>query len=165
MEKIIKKKRIWFFISLLASILFVVGIPLIPVFVGKNWAIAIMGIVFVVFGFYSMPFFWLKYSSFFGLKRVLEAITYEHIYSVKDIAIQLQKTEQDVKNIIIKLINKRYLVGYLFDGFDLKLNNNVKAQKKLDVNVCSNCGARITVEEHKTHCEYCGAIYSVSNKK
>lgn len=164
MKKIDKKRRIYFIVSLMSAILFVGGIPLIPVFAGKNWAIMAIGIVFVAFGFYGSPFLWLTYASFFKLKRVVEAIELEHLYSNKEIAVHLQLQEQDVKNVIIKAINKRYLEGYYYDGYELSLNKRV-SNKRVEVEKCKSCGARMDVLDDKIYCPYCGTIASAVVKE
>lgn len=160
MKKIKKEINIWFWASLLVSILFVVGIPIIPLFAGKNWFVAALGIFFTVFGFYGMPFFWIKYGSLFGMKNLVLAITEENILTTRGIAIRFQITEVEARRRILKAMNKRYIEGFLFDGEVLTLNENEKPAYKVDVRTCENCAARLEVTDDKVYCEYCGTIYT-----
>lgn len=160
MKKLKKEMRIYFFVSLAASILFVVGIPLIPIYAGKNWFVAALGIAFTVFGFYGMPLLWVKYGLFFGMKRVVEAVTEEHLLSVSEIAMQLQIPNQEAKNRVLKALNKKYITGFVFDGERLMLNENKKPAYKVEVRTCENCAARLEISEDKVYCPYCGTIYT-----
>ena len=160
MKKIKKEMYISFAISLTMSVMFVAGIPLIPIFAGNNWPLAIVGIVCTVVGFYGMPLMWIKYGSYFGIKRVVIAITEEHILTTSEISMYLQMREQDVKNHIVKAINKRYITGYFFDGQVLTLNERVKPSRKVEVNKCKSCGAIVEVTSEEVKCSYCGTIYS-----
>ena len=100
------------------------------------------------------------------MKRVVEAIELEHLYTNKEIAVHLQIQEQDVKNVIIRAINKKYLVGYYYDGFELSINNRISS-KRVDINTCKHCGARLDISKDKIYCPYCGTIESavIDDKK
>ena len=163
MKKINKDVKVLFCWAIIASILFVVGIPLIPIFAGKNWFVMALGIVFVVFGFYGTPLLWVAYGSKRSLKRVVEAITEEHLYSNKDIALHIQTTEQNVKDQIIKAIRKKYITGFVYDGIELHLNEKQKQMNMVEVNKCKNCSAALTVTQEKIYCKYCGTIYGTAS--
>ncbi|MBR2909186.1 MAG: hypothetical protein IKC11_02435 [Clostridia bacterium] len=144
----------------MASILFVVGIPLIPVFAGKNWAIAIMGIIFTVFGFYGMPLLWIKYGTLHGMKRLVIAIIEDNLLTVSELSMQLQLDEREVRNRITKALSKRYITGFVFDGQKLSLNENKKPAYKVEVRTCDNCAARLEITDTEVYCPYCGTIYT-----
>ena len=160
MKKLKKEIRIYFFVSLMASLMFVVGIPLIPIFVGKSWPIAIIGIVFTVFGFYGMPFLWLKYGSLYGIKKIVVAIIEDNLLTVRELSMQMQLNEAEIRNRIAKAIQKRYIIGFVFDGETLSLNQNKKPAYKIDVNTCEKCSAPLSVTETEVVCKYCGTIYT-----
>ena len=160
MKKLKREMNIYFWVSLMTSILFVVGIPLIPIFAGKDWIIASMGILFTVYGFYGMPLLWVKYGSFFGMKRLVEAITEEHILTVNQLAMQLQISEIDAKNKVLKAMNKKYITGFIFDGVRLTLNENKRPAYKVEVRTCENCAARLEITDNEVYCPYCGTIYT-----
>ena len=152
-------KRLFTF-CLLSSFLFVIGIPLIPVFAGKSWIIMTLGIVFVVFGFYGMPILWVNFASLKGLKRVVEAVEEENLYTNTEIAMHLQINERQVYENIKKAINKKYLVGYKYDGKTLNVNENKEKKVVLHKKVCKNCGGKLEKVGDSWHCPYCGVEFS-----
>ena len=166
MKKLKKEIRIYFLVSLMASILFVVGIPLIPIFAGTNWPIAIMGIVFTVFGFYGMPLLWVKYGSLIGMKRLVVSILEDHLLTVQELSMQLQLNEREIINRVAKAVNKRYITGFVFDGQRLTLNENKRPAYKVEVRTCQNCAARLEISDTAVYCPYCGTIYTkiIQNK-
>ena len=122
MEKLIKKQRILFGWALASSIMFVGGIPLIPIFASSNTLLMVLGIVCTVFGFYATPLFWVFYGTQGIKKRVYRAITEEYLLTNREIALQLQVSERDVYQTINYLINKMILlsskVNFSFNSFD-----------------------------------------------
>ena len=156
MEKIRKNIRAKFYLALSSSIMFVIGIPLIPIFAGDNWFLMILGIVLVVYGFYGTPLYWVSYAMSIRTKNVIEAIIYDHILTVSDLSNHLQLNEQDIINQINKIIKNRYIIGYLFDGVKLSLNENEKPQKKIKNVICVGCGASLTIRDDSILCPYCG---------
>ncbi len=143
-----------FLISMFASICFVCGIPLL-IFgaVNKNYIVMVAGIVMVVFGFYGTPFLWLSYADSHKIKRVVEAATDENLMTVKEIATQLSMQEKLVQNYLKTAISKHYLVGYLYDGVELKLNTKTKNTEK--IKKCPNCGGNMIKTDKGYVCEYC----------
>lgn len=156
MDKLKKDIKSFFIFALVSSILFVVGIPMIPIFAGKIWFLMALGIVFVVFGFYGMPLIWLKYASLKKINRVVVAIEEEHLTMNSEIATQLQIPEKEVKSLITTAINKRYITGYIYDGEKLTLNNKEKLKKQINLQKCANCGAKLVDNETEWYCPYCG---------
>ncbi len=157
MKKINSEVRKSLIISLVISILFVVGIPMIPIFAGKNWVLMAIGIVFVVVGFYGMPLLWISYANKKRTRRVIQAVEEENLYSNQDIAMQLQMKEKEVYSEITKAINKGYLKGYLYNGKELTINNAKKQTKeeKLTIKKCNNCGGKLEKTDSGYHCPYC----------
>lgn len=147
------------FSALLATIGFVAGIPLIIISAGSSTFGLIAGIVLVVFGFYGAPMLWLSYASFKQQGRVVDAVTKENIYTVDGIASQLQINPEQVKAQLTKAVNKNYLKGYLFDGNELKINNNKKQEKQSQQSKCQNCGGNLEKSENGYYCPYCNAKF------
>ncbi len=147
-------------ISIVASVLFVVGIPLIAMFAGKNWIVMTIGIVFVVFGFYGSPMLWLSYAGKRKTKRVVEVIVEENLMTNAEIAQQLSMNEKDVKNEIYKAVNKKYLLGYLYDGTKLTMNDKQRPVQKLHIKKCNNCGGKLEQVGESWHCPYCDMTFS-----
>lgn len=100
MSKVKKDMNVSLIVALLSSVLFVVGIPMIVLFAGEIWVLMALGIIFVVFGFYGGPLLWMRYASFFKLKRVVEAVMEENLTTNKEIAQQLQISEKETKSLI-----------------------------------------------------------------
>lgn len=160
MSKINKDVNKYFWISLIASVLFVVGIPMIVLFAGKIWPLMALGIVFVVFGFYGMPLLWIKYGELRRMRRVVDAINNEHLLSNKEISMQLQISERDAKAIVTKAINKQYITGFLYDG-NLLTPNNKQAPKRIEQpSKCGNCGGKMQDLGDMWHCPYCGTDFT-----
>lgn len=133
MKNVKKDEMKMLIISIVASVLFVVGIPLIAMFAGKNWVVMTLGIVFVVFGFYGSPLLWISYAGKRKTKRVVEAVVEENLLTNSEIAQQLSMREKDVQTEVYKAINKKYLVGYIYDGETIKLNDKQKPMQKLHI--------------------------------
>ncbi len=149
-----------FTIALVISILFVVGIPMIALFAGKNWVLMSIGIVFVVVGFYGSPLIWVSFAGKRRTRRVIEAIENENLYSNAEIASQLSMREKEVQSEIYKSINKKYLVGYLYDGKELTINEKQRQEKKLHIKKCKNCGGKLEEHDGKWVCPYCDMTFS-----
>ena len=156
MSKYKKDKSLMLFFAILLSVLFVVGIPGIILSAGKNYIIMAICIIFVAGGFYVMPILWVQFASLCSLGRLIYAVENEYIYTVKDLAIYLNKDEKTAKSEINRCIQKRYLTGYLFDGETLTLNENKKVGKTVKTVVCSGCGATVNISDGLNRCEYCG---------
>ena len=160
MKNVKKDEMKMLIISIVASVLFVVGIPLIAMFSGKNWVVMTLGIVFVVFGFYGSPLLWISYAGKRKTKRVVEAVVEENLLTNSEIAQQLSMREKDVQTEVYKAINKKYLVGYIYDGETIKLNDKQKPMQKLHIKKCNNCGGKLEQEGDKWHCPYCDMTFS-----
>ena len=144
-------------LSLILSIGFVAGIPMIIVFAKTSTIGLITGIVLVVAGFYGSPIAWSVYADGKVTKRVTDAVLEDKLLTNTEIANHLSMSENDVKAHIEKAISNRYLTGYIYDGVQLKTNskkesNNLEATTKK----CSNCGGKLTKTKDGYTCEYCG---------
>lgn len=145
-----------------ASVLFVAGIPMIPLGVinGKMW-ITILGIVFTAGGFFGLPFAWTFFGTVKSWQRVHYAITKEGITEISALAKHLNRSERNIKATVNNLINRLYLTGYVFNPGDTGL---VLSQKTPRVkNKCENCGAPIVPDA--TKCSYCGIYYKKQRKE
>ncbi|MBQ7307515.1 MAG: hypothetical protein IJW82_03210 [Clostridia bacterium] len=160
MEKINKAIVKWFWIALISSILFVAGIPAI-IFgaIFKKWILMSLGILCVAFNFYALPFFWIAYGEKFGYKRLIFAITQEHILLVDQLQVHLSKSYKDIQTMIQKSINKGYLTGYYFNGNSLQLNTRQNPNEKLLETRCLTCGANYSYKiKENPICPYCGKL-------
>lgn len=143
-------------------VLFVLGIILIVTnqsnIFGINGTICIIiGVVFVVLGFYGTPMIWVGYGEKVTCKRILNLIINENLYSISDIASQMGMQENMALKTVRYLINKEYLTGYLLiDNTYLKLNENVKQVKGKTIVKCPSCGAKNVLDGETGTCQYCG---------
>ena len=162
LKKDMRKALIW---AVSASVAFVLGIPFIIIGATNSiWALLGVGVAFVVFGFYGMPMLWMWYASFRPLKRVVEAVEEENLTTNMQIAEQLQMGERQVKALITKAVNKKYLKGYLYNGTELTANNNKKIIKQqLALHKCPNCGAKLEEQDNKLVCSYCRTSFNKQN--
>ena len=95
-EKDIRNKLI---ISIVASVLLVVGIPIIIFSATSSfWLGLVVGIIFVVFGFYGSPMLWVSFGNLKSLQRVVDAVLEDNLTSIEDIARQLQISERTAVN-------------------------------------------------------------------
>ena len=163
MKKINSDIRKIFVISLIVTILFIVGIPLIPLFAGKNWVIMTIGIIFVVIGFYGSPILWTSYANKKRTKRIIQAIEEENLYTNADIASHLQMKEKEVYLEIKNAINKGYIFGYKYNGQELVINNAKKQVKEEQISIkkCINCGGRLEKTSNGCHCLLSQCGYSL----
>ncbi len=158
MEKITNRCKSLFIWALTLSILAVAGIPMIVLgAVNALWAVMVLGIVFVVAGVYVMPFLWVKFGESKGVKRMVFAVEKEYVYSVKDLAMRFGMSEKAVVGSIRTCIEKGYLIGYLFDGNEIKANTNKPINDRVITVRCENCGATYSYDvDKKGKCPYCG---------
>ena len=157
MKKIKSRITLDLILGLILPILLVVGIVMIIVFAKKNTILLVLGIVFVVAGFYGSPIVWSLYGSRKQDLRLLSLICDENIYSIDSLAEQVGCEKQNVLNEVRKLINQGYLIGYLLkDNNYLELNTNEKQNQKVTVVKCPSCGAKNKVVGNSGFCEYCG---------
>lgn len=159
MKKINKDISIKLSFGIFSAIGFVAGILLIIFGAGKSAIMLTAGIILGINGFYGTPLWFISYGENKAIKRVVYAIEKEKIYSVKDIATQLQLPEKDVKEKVNKAIEKNYISGFLFDGETFKANNNTAKVKKLGK--CENCGGTLAEKDGKLFCPYCNTVYEI----
>lgn len=162
MKNLNGKISLYFILSLLFTIFLPTGIVLIIMGASKSTLILVAGIIMVVLGFYGAPILWIKYGEMKSNKRVLQAIEIDKIFTVKEIAEQLNQPEADVRGKINNLIVNRFLIGYLFKNENQLVLNEKKALNRTK-NSCPCCGGKMVIEDNMEKCEYCG--YVVKDRK
>lgn len=126
----------------------------------KSMAIMGIGIAMTAIGFYGTPIIWISYGNMRTLKRVVDAVMEEHLTSIIEIATQLQISEREARDYIATGIRKKYIVGYIFDGANIKPNQKEEPKKKIVKNKCPNCGAPLEKSETGNyHCPYCNSNF------
>ena len=109
----------------------------------------------VIFGFYGAPMLFISYGSSKVALRVYDSIVPEGLSNNQEIASQLSMPENDVKNNIQMLINRQYLVGYLFI-----FANSSSTQADVDINDLSIYG---TVDNNDSILFNNGTNFSAKN--
>ena len=145
-------------VSIVLTAMLVGGVPMLILgAVNELWALMGIGIAFTAVGFYGTPVAWSIYGSSRTLKRVVAAVTEEHLYTVPEIAAQLSLSEQSVRGYLTTCFNRGYLAGYKREGDGIVLNENVAAQNRQRFAECPNCGAKFTYTSADARCPYCGS--------
>ena len=156
-NKDIKKHLI---ISIVISVLFVVGIPILIVgATNSNYAVMGIGIAMVVIGFYGTPMMWVSYGNKRSLKNVVDAVMEDHLTTVGEIASQLQMRERPVRDLITNALRKKYITGFIYDGNTLVPNEKQAPKKKMSQNRCPNCGGVMEKTDTGWICPYCGSKF------
>ncbi len=156
-NKDVRKRLI---IAIVISCMLVIGIPLIIVGASKNMAIMGIGIAMTVIGFYGTPMIWISYGTLRTQKHVVDAVMDDHLTNMTEIATQLQLREREARDYVAKAIKKKYIVGYIFDGANLKSNQKEEPKKKIVKNICPNCGATLeAIENGSYRCPYCNSVF------
>ena len=156
MKRIKNQLTVMLIVATVMSVLYAAAIVGLILSIGKIQWLMVVCIVYLGAGFYVIPIVWINYGDKITLSKVVRAVYSDKLYDVKSIAMQVSDTEQNVVNNIKKCIDKRYIVGYLFDGENLTVNERREqvAQRK-----CPNCGAPLEKKNGVLTCEYCGFVY------
>ena len=158
MEKLIKQKRIWFWVALLTCVFAVVSIPVIVLSaINKLFLLMGISIALVVHGFYGSIFYWLAYAKRSTLIRIVKLITNEGLLTAHLISMQTGKREVEVVGIMRECVIKGYVSGYYFDENTLSLCKFVPVTASVE---CSSCGASVVTTDGIGKCEYCGTNVS-----
>lgn len=162
MDKALKMKKIWFAVAIISSVLAVCGIVMIPVFASKKiWILMVLGIVFVVHGFYGLAFYWMAFASASRTVRLLRAVLDENIYDLPTLSNHLSIDEKETDKIIRKCISSSYLTGYIYEDGILKKREIKKETRKIKAE-CPACGAPVEKDgEGQYTCEYCGTSFFI----
>lgn len=154
-EKTLKNSLI---LSICLSVGFVAGIPAIVLgAVNEITAVMVIGIILTVIGFYGTPMAWINYGANRSLKRLINAIKEEHLYSVQELAVHLSQSEKVIRTNLNKCFLKGYLTGYKKDGDNIILNEGVDLNKKEYSASCPFCGAKFTYTIDNPRCPYCNS--------
>ena len=158
MKKLNSELKKLFMLSLIITAMLISGVPFIIFGATKNITLLlVVGIAFTAVGFYGTPVAWVMYGEKHKLKRVVFAITGEHLMTVQKIASQLQLSEDSVRGILTTCFNKGYLVGYLREGDNIIENKDMADKDRLISVKCEFCGAPYTYKANDPNpvCPYC----------
>mgnify|MGYP005970226187 FL=1 len=157
--------------ALIASVLFVVGIPMIILgasgafgSIGVNRLFLIAGIVFTAGCFYGMPILWITYANARELRRVVFAVEVQRLYTVERLAAHLNLPPEVTRGKLDACFEKGYLPGFIRDGDTLTPLSDVTPENTLHSVECPSCSARFTFEGGNGKCPYCGTVYIWGNR-
>lgn len=147
-------------IAVLLSVMLIGGVPMIVLGASnKIWAVMSIGIAFTVLGFYGCPLAWVFYGEARFRSTLVSAIECEGTVTVEGLAAQFGKPKNKIVADIRKLIEKRYLVGYVFDGEVLSYaQKKERPRDRIDIGKCPSCNAVMEYADGKVRCPYCGYV-------
>lgn len=161
LNKNIRKRLAW---SVALTVALIVGIPLTVVgainLKSFGLPLMIIGIVFVVCGFYGSPVLWASYSEKLRYKRTVEAVTIENFRSVNAIAAHLNQSPKNVLIDIKTAINGLELVGFTLNGDEIRRVANISEDERSHSVECPNCGGinYFNDMQRSVKCDYCGRV-------
>ncbi len=170
MEKLLKQKKRLVIVSVILSVCFVAGIPILIVgasHMSKDDGGVFMfvaGIIMTVCGFYGAPIAWINVGPIKQRINLLNAVLNQHFYTVEELSFCMGKNAAVVKRELQYLYERGYLVGYKFDGQKITLNQNVSLKTQKHTVRCEGCGAKVTFDGSQTVCPYCGGAISLKNQ-
>ncbi|MBQ8352035.1 MAG: hypothetical protein IJY20_08365 [Clostridia bacterium] len=106
---------VWLF-AVVYSVLFIIAIPVLCLTAGKNIALMVVSIVIIALGLPSIPLAWIQFSKLISLRRITAAIEEEKIYAVDELASHLHLSRRCVCRRIRRILRRRILREYFFDG-------------------------------------------------
>lgn len=162
MKSIERKRRSLLIWSIIASVCLPLGIA--GTVVGATKGIGVLlgfGIAAIVFGFYGSPVLWIQFGQSGIMRRLVVAVETDNLYTLKEISSAINMNEKETEERIKTAITKRYLVGYLYENGELRVNSNVKKFAEKRTVVCTACGAKFVADAHSpiSVCPYCGTEY------
>ncbi len=148
--------------SLVVCLIITLCLPLGGVLLGvglgmKAPAMWGIGIALLVVGFYGTPIAWSSgYAPKKSLERVVAAVMEEHLSTVREIAAQLDISEDKVRKHLTMCFRKQYLPGIKREGDILIRNDNAPIGHEEEYAECTACGARFLAGKDSKVCPYCG---------
>lgn len=148
--------------SVIVSVLFAVGVPLVIVGAVKLsssaawWVMLSCGIAFCGGGFYATPLLWVAYANSQKDLRIVECVEVSAIYDIKRLGNRFGEKPSAMVNHLINLTSKSYLSDeYDVNKEELRIERReyVRAECR---DVCAYCGAVINDPSQKK-CPDCGA--------
>lgn len=149
-----------FWLAVVLSVMLVAGVLMIVLGASnKIWAVMAIGIAFTVLGFYGCPLAWVMYGEGRFRASLVSAIECEGTVTVDALAAQFGKPKQKIAADIRKVIEKRYLTGYVFDGEILTASvRKQRPRERVLVGKCPSCNAMMEYADGKVFCPYCGYV-------
>lgn len=154
-----------FFASLFISVLFVAGIPCIPIGAKKSTFLMVFGIVGTAVGFYGTPLMWVYYGSLKKSMTVLEQIFVNGVTNVIKLASVNNLPEVQMRSKLNYMIRRGYLTDVIIVQDQIVSTSEGKIQVETttaETVSCPYCNAKVKVFNGKGVCEYCRSIFTVS---
>lgn len=153
MKNFKKKLNFNLIFGIVLAVLFVASIPTLVISASRPGltVLFIFSIVFLVGGFYGMPFVWINYGTLKKCQNIL-TLASQGITDYPTIAEKLGTDEKEV----VELTRKLVFGGYI--SADL-IGQTPRAPKKEKTKVsitCKSCGASYLKTSEEDNCPYCG---------
>lgn len=162
MKSIEKKRRSLLIWAIIASACLPLGIAGTVIGAVKGIGVLLgFGIAAIVFGFYGAPILWIQFGQANSMKRLVIAVETDNLYTVGEIASVIGTNAKQADEKIRTAITKRYLIGYLYENGELRVNSNAKKVAEKKTLQCDACGAKFVVDNRSeiNVCPYCGTEY------
>lgn len=156
MKSFKKKLNFNLIFGIVLAVLFVASIPTLIVAASRMSnpvfkVLFIFSIVFLVGGFYGMPFVWINYGTLRRCQNIL-TLASQGITDYPTIAEKLGTDEKEV----VKLTRKLILGGYISADLIGQTPTMPKKEKTKVSITCKSCGASYLKTSEEANCPYCG---------
>ncbi len=141
------------------SIGLVIGVPMIVlgfVFKGGFIAMAVLGIVCTVAGFYGAPLVWVHYGELKYYTRVKRHIVGEKIRSVRMLSELHGKKDKIMINDVKTMVQKGYLPGFIVLDDEKIIDKAAMKNQDYEVLEAERAG-----ELNLVHCPFCNAKFAL----
>jgi hypothetical protein len=102
--------------AMIYSVLFVVAIPVLCLTAGHNIPLMVVSIVIIALGLPFIPLVWVQFSKLLSLRSITAAIEEDKVYAVDELATRLHISRRCVCRRIRRILRRRILREYFFDG-------------------------------------------------
>ncbi len=159
-------------LSIILTIMFPLGIAMTVVGATSKeeggaafTAIMVIGIIFVVLGFYGAPMSWVRYAPQKRYTRIIDSIKREGFRDTDEIANHLSMQPKEVVEAVRVCIDKQFLTDYTIDGTKIVPLNNRPDDIGTYTVQCPYCGGITQTSNNlQVKCQYCGRMLDVDKK-
>ncbi len=121
--------------AVIYSVLFLVAIPVLCLSIyWQQLALFIISIIVIALGLPFIPLAWIQFSKLISLRRITATIEEEKVYAVDELAERLHLSRRCVCRRIRRILRRRILREYFFDGNLIHPNYRLGESKKEDGN-------------------------------
>lgn len=157
MDRAKKRRNIWLFVGLFASVLGAAAIPgVVFSAIGGQYVAMAFCIVAVADVIYGVPFYWIAFGNAAVDVRTVAAIA-EGVDTVEDLSRYLSCPMKEAGRRLARCVLRGYLPGYILRG-DRLCRIEKKQPPAFYRSVCDYCGSAFEPEIPDGKCPHCGGI-------